>query len=88
MNEQLRRRPVGAPAARSVLLTTLGEHVLPSSGGAWQESLPRGSSRQRAHDLFRKHHAAWNAAAQEHFAALDAAAQWSAGSSPSATAAR
>ena len=39
VNEQLRRRSVGAPAARSVLLTMLGEYVLPASGGAWQESL-------------------------------------------------
>jgi phenylacetic acid degradation operon negative regulatory protein len=39
MNEQLRRRSVGAPAARSALLTMLGEYVLPASGGAWQETL-------------------------------------------------
>lgn len=39
MNEQLRRRSVGAPAARSALLTVLGEYVLPSAGGAWQETL-------------------------------------------------
>jgi phenylacetic acid degradation operon negative regulatory protein len=39
MNEQLRRRSVGAPAARSALLTMLGEYVLPLSGGAWQETL-------------------------------------------------
>jgi phenylacetic acid degradation operon negative regulatory protein len=39
VNDQLRRRSVGAPAARSVLLTVLGEYVLPASGGAWQESL-------------------------------------------------
>ncbi len=39
MNDQLRRRAVGAPAARSVLLTLLGEYVLPASGGAWQETL-------------------------------------------------
>src|SRR5215212_9643436 len=39
VNEQLRRRAVGAPAARSVLLTMLGEYVLPASGGAWQETL-------------------------------------------------
>ena len=31
MNEQLRRRSVGAPAARSALLTMLGEYVLPSA---------------------------------------------------------
>jgi phenylacetic acid degradation operon negative regulatory protein len=30
---------VGAPAARSALLTILGEYVLPASGGAWQETL-------------------------------------------------
>src|SRR3954464_3716248 len=34
-----RRRAVGAPAARSVLLTVLGEYVLPAPGGAWQETL-------------------------------------------------
>lgn len=39
MNEQLRRRSVGAPAARSLLLTMLGEYVLPRSGGVWQETL-------------------------------------------------
>jgi phenylacetic acid degradation operon negative regulatory protein len=39
VNEQLRRRAVGAPAARSVLLTMLGEYVLPASGRAWQETL-------------------------------------------------
>jgi phenylacetic acid degradation operon negative regulatory protein len=39
VNEQLRRRSVGAPAARSALLTVLGEYVLPASGGAWQETL-------------------------------------------------
>jgi len=39
VNEQLRRRSVGAPAARSVLLTVLGEYVLPASGAAWQETL-------------------------------------------------
>src|SRR5919198_1862752 len=39
VNEQLRRRAVGAPAARSVLLTLLGEYVLPASGSAWQETL-------------------------------------------------
>src|SRR5215210_3308845 len=39
VNEQLRRRAVGAPAARSVLLTVLGEYVLPAAGGAWQETL-------------------------------------------------
>src|SRR3954468_8914298 len=39
VNDQLRRRSVGAPAARSVLLTMLGEYVLPASGGVWQETL-------------------------------------------------
>src|SRR3954471_14288646 len=39
VNDQLRRRSVGAPAARSVLLTLLGEYVLPASGSAWQETL-------------------------------------------------
>ena len=39
VNEQLRRRSVGAPAARSVLLTMLGEYVLPVPGGVWQETL-------------------------------------------------
>jgi phenylacetic acid degradation operon negative regulatory protein len=39
MNEQLRRRSVGAPAARSLLLTLLGEYVLPRSGSVWQETL-------------------------------------------------
>jgi len=37
--DQLRRRSVGAPAARSVLLTTLGEYVLPAPEGVWQETL-------------------------------------------------
>jgi phenylacetic acid degradation operon negative regulatory protein len=39
MNDQFRRRSVGAPAARSALLTVLGEYVLPTSGSAWQETL-------------------------------------------------
>lgn len=39
MHDQLRRRSVGAPAARSVLLTLLGEYVLPSPAGVWQETL-------------------------------------------------
>ena len=30
---------MGAPAARSALLTVLGEYVLPTSGSAWQETL-------------------------------------------------
>jgi phenylacetic acid degradation operon negative regulatory protein len=39
MSDQLRRRSVGAPAARSLLLTVLGEYVLPRSGSVWQETL-------------------------------------------------
>jgi phenylacetic acid degradation operon negative regulatory protein len=39
MDDQLRRRSVGAPAARSLLLTILGEYVLPRSGAVWQETL-------------------------------------------------
>lgn len=39
MNDQLRRRSVGAPAARSVLLTVLGEYVLAAPDGVWQETL-------------------------------------------------
>jgi phenylacetic acid degradation operon negative regulatory protein len=39
VNDQLRRRSVGAPAARSVLLTLLGEYVLPVPEGVWQETL-------------------------------------------------
>src|SRR3954463_11916538 len=39
MDEQLRRRAVGAPAARSVLLTMLGEYVLPLEDAVWQETL-------------------------------------------------
>ena len=39
MDEQLRRRSVGAPAARSLLLTVLGEYVLPRRAGIWQETL-------------------------------------------------
>lgn len=37
--DQLRRRSVGAPAARSVLLTILGEYVLPRGEPVWQETL-------------------------------------------------
>lgn len=37
--EQLRRRSVGAPAARSLLLTVLGEYVLARPEGVWQETL-------------------------------------------------
>src|SRR5215212_5860977 len=39
VNDQLRRRSVGAPAARSMLLTTLGEFVLPLKAPVWQETL-------------------------------------------------
>jgi phenylacetic acid degradation operon negative regulatory protein len=39
MNDQLRRRSVGPPAARSMLLTVLGEYVLPRPDGVWQETL-------------------------------------------------
>src|SRR5215212_8128483 len=39
MNDQLRRRAVGPPAARSMLLTVLGEYVLPAPDGVWQETL-------------------------------------------------
>jgi phenylacetic acid degradation operon negative regulatory protein len=39
MDDPLRRRSVGAPAARSVLLTLLGEFVLPTPEGVWQETL-------------------------------------------------
>jgi phenylacetic acid degradation operon negative regulatory protein len=35
----LRRRSVGAPAARSTLLTILGEYLLHMDDGAWQETL-------------------------------------------------
>lgn len=41
VEDQLRRRSVGAPAARSVLLTLLGEFVLPAGGAVWQETLVR-----------------------------------------------
>lgn len=39
IDDQLRRRSVGTPAARSLLLTVLGEYVLPRSGAVWQETL-------------------------------------------------
>jgi phenylacetic acid degradation operon negative regulatory protein len=39
MDDALRRRSVGAPAARSALLTVLGEFVLGMSEGVWQETL-------------------------------------------------
>ncbi len=39
MDDQLRRRSVGAPAARSLLLTVLGEYLLPREAPVWQETL-------------------------------------------------
>jgi phenylacetic acid degradation operon negative regulatory protein len=39
MNDQLRRRSLGAPAARSILLTVLGEYLLPRGEPVWQETL-------------------------------------------------
>src|SRR3954464_15328441 len=39
MNDQLRRRPVGSPAAPAVLLTGLGEYVPPARRAVWQETL-------------------------------------------------
>jgi phenylacetic acid degradation operon negative regulatory protein len=39
VEEQLRRRSVGAPAARSLLLTVLGEYVQPRGKAVWQETL-------------------------------------------------
>src|ERR1700754_624635 len=39
VEDVLRRRSVGAPAARSTLLTVLGEYLLPRPDGAWQEAL-------------------------------------------------
>lgn len=39
MDDQLRRRSVGAPAARSLLLTILGEYLLPHRQPVWQETL-------------------------------------------------
>ncbi len=39
MDDQLRRRSVGAPAARSLLLTILGEFLLPRGAPVWQETL-------------------------------------------------
>jgi phenylacetic acid degradation operon negative regulatory protein len=38
-HEQLRRRSIGVPAARSLLLTVLGEYVLSRPAGVWQETL-------------------------------------------------
>ncbi len=39
IDDQLRRRSVGAPAARSLLLTVLGEYLLPRAEAVWQETL-------------------------------------------------
>lgn len=40
VSDQIRRRSVGSPAARSLLLTVLGEYVLPRAGEeVWQETL-------------------------------------------------
>jgi phenylacetic acid degradation operon negative regulatory protein len=39
VNDVLRRRSVGAPAARSTLLTVLGEYLLPRPEGAWLQAL-------------------------------------------------
>jgi phenylacetic acid degradation operon negative regulatory protein len=39
VNDVLRRRSVGAPAARSTLLTVLGEYLLPRPDGAWLQAL-------------------------------------------------
>jgi phenylacetic acid degradation operon negative regulatory protein len=38
MHDELRRHSVGAPAARSALLTLLGEYVLAAPDGVWQET--------------------------------------------------
>ena len=38
----LRRRSVGSPVSRSLLLTVLGEYVMPRGGRVWQESLVDG----------------------------------------------
>jgi phenylacetic acid degradation operon negative regulatory protein len=42
VDDVLRRASVGAPAARSTLLTLLGEFLLPRPDGAWQEALIAG----------------------------------------------
>ena len=39
MDDQIRRRSVGAPAARSLLLTVLGEYVLPRERPVWHQTL-------------------------------------------------
>ena len=41
LDDVLRRASVGAPAARSTLLTVLGEFLLPRPDGAWQEAIGR-----------------------------------------------
>jgi phenylacetic acid degradation operon negative regulatory protein len=41
VNDQLRRRSVGVPAARSVLLTILGEYGVHRQDGMWTETLVR-----------------------------------------------
>ncbi|MGH2871494.1 MAG: PaaX family transcriptional regulator [Solirubrobacteraceae bacterium] len=38
-DDQLRRRSVGTPAARSLLLTILGEYLLPRPEGVWYQTL-------------------------------------------------
>ena len=45
MDDQLRRRSVGVPAARSLLLTVLGEYVLPRGDAVWHETLVSAWSR-------------------------------------------
>jgi len=39
IEDQLRRRSVGAPAARSLLLTVLGEYLLPRGDAVWHQTL-------------------------------------------------
>jgi phenylacetic acid degradation operon negative regulatory protein len=39
LSSAMRRRSVGPPAARSVLMTVLGEYVMPRDGVVWQERL-------------------------------------------------
>jgi phenylacetic acid degradation operon negative regulatory protein len=39
VNDPLRRHSLGAPAARSILLTVLGEYLLPRGEAVWQETL-------------------------------------------------
>lgn len=39
VNDSFRSRSVGPPAARSMLLTILGEYLLPREDGVWQETL-------------------------------------------------